>query len=259
MRYFVCCLMLAACTTAAADELADANKLIDAKSYAQGIALLTKLSDGGNTNAQLRLGQVYWYGEGVPVDRARGDALFSKAAASGNADAKIAMGMTAARGQHMQDIEYWTTKYDGADLTSGQYACTAPAIPAKSITRPEVVAISKAVGEYRNCYNGFVRNLDDSMPAGKRIPVEIADLMTDQEMNQSRAHLDQVYSRVAANSKAGADKTMAAYDSWHNETTLYMRQKNIEAERLARDEEIGQQNASRQIVPPTVKMTPGGK
>ncbi|GAB3460676.1 hypothetical protein GCM10027321_20360 [Massilia terrae] len=259
MRHFVCCLLLAVCTAAAADELEDANKLIDAKSYAQGIALLTKLSDGGNTNAQLRLGQVYWYGEGVPVDRARGDALFAKAAASGNADAKVALGMTAARGKHLSDIEYWTTKYDGSDLTAGQYACKAPEFPAKSITRGEVLANSKAMSEWRNCYNGFVRNLDDAMPAGKRIPVEIADLMTDQEMNQARTHLDQVYSRVAASSKAGADKTLAAYDSWHNETMTYMRQKNIEAERVVRDEEIMQQNYSRQVVAPTIKMAPGGK
>ncbi len=259
MKRLLFVLLLAASATAMADQLDDANKLIEAKSYAQAIALLTKLSDAGNTNAQLRLGQVYWYGEGVPVDRARGDALFAKAAAAGNADAKIAMGMTAARSQHLQDIEYWTTKYDGADLASGQFACQAPAIPARSLTRPEVVAISKAVGDYRNCYNGFVRNLDASMPAGKRIPVEIADLMTDQEMNQARAHLDQVYSRVAANTKAGADKTIAAYDSWHNETMLYMRQKNIEAERMVRDEEISQQSAGRQIVPPTIKMAPGGK
>jgi TPR repeat protein len=259
MRKLLFFLAIAFCTSVFADELADANKLIDARSYAQGIALLTKLSDGGNSNAQLRLGQVYWYGEGVPVDRARGDALFAKAAAGGNADARIAMGMTAARSQHMQDIAYWTTNYDGADLTSGQYACKAPEFPAKSTTRGEVLATSKAMNDWRACYNGFVRNLDDAMPAGKRIPVDIADLMTDQEMNQARAHLDQVYSRVAANSKAGADRTLAAYGSWHNETMAYMRQKNIEAEHLARDDEILQQNFSRQVVPPTIKMAPGGK
>lgn len=259
MRSLIPCLALVLCSAAFADELADANKLIDAKSYAQGIALLTKLSDGGNTNAQLRLGQVYWYGEGVPVDRARGDALFAKAAAGGSADAKIALGMTAARSQHLQDIDYWTTRYDGADLTSGQFACKAPPIPAKSTTRADVLDTNKAVNVWKACYNGFVRNLDDATPAGKRIPVEVADLMTDQEMNQARAHLDQVYNRVAAASRSEADKTIAAYGNWQNETTLYMRQKNIEAERLMRDDEIGIQNASRQIVPPTVKMAPGGK
>lgn len=253
MRKLIFCIAIAVCTGAFADELADANKLIDAKSYAQAIALLTKLSDGGNTNAQLRLGQVYWYGEGVPVDRARGDALFAKAAAGGNADARIAMGMTAARGQHMQDIAYWTSKYDGADLTSGQFACKAPAIPAKSTTRDDVLGTNKAVNAWKTCYNGFVRNLDDAMPAGKRIPVEISDLMTDQEMNEARAHLDQVYSRVAASSKADADKTLAAYDSWKNETTLYMKQKNIEALRVMQDNQNDIQNYSRQAVTLTPK------
>ncbi|MGZ5202136.1 MAG: sel1 repeat family protein [Telluria sp.] len=256
MHRYLFCLVLALCASAMADEFADANKLIDAKSYSQGIAMLTKLSDAGNTNAQVRLGQVYWYGEGVAVDRAKADALFARAAAAGNADAKVAMGLTASRQQHMADIAYWTTKYDGADLTSGQLDCKAPAVPEKAATREEVKATSNAVNQWKACYNGFVRNLGDAMPAGKRIPVEISDLMTDQEMDQARAHLDQVYSRVASSAKANADKTLADYDRWQKNTTDYFRQQNIEAAHLMRDNEIENQNASRMAVtpppPPTV-------
>lgn len=238
------------CTAVFADELDDANKLLDAKSYAQGVALLTKLSDAGNTNAELRLGQVYWYGEGVPVDRAKADALFAKAAAAGNADAKVAMGMTAARQQHMADIAYWTTRYDGADLTSGQFDCKAPVLPAKSTTRDDVKKTSNEVNQWRTCYNGFARNLDDAMPAGKRIPPEIADLMTDQEMDQARAHLDKVYSRVASNAKTSADKTMADFARWQKDTTDYLRQVKLESEHYANDNSIEIQNAARNAPPP---------
>jgi TPR repeat protein len=233
-----------------ADELDDANKLIEAKSYPQAIALLNKLSDAGNTNAQLRLGQVYWYGEGVPVDRSKADALFAKAAAAGNAEAKVAMGLSPARQRHMADIEYWTSKYDGADLTSGQYECKPPLVPEKSATRDEVKATSNAINQWKTCYNGFAQHLGDAMPVGKQIPVEIADLMTDQEMDQARAHLDQVYGHIASSRKAVADQTLAAYDKWQKQTTDYLRQQQIEADRLVRDNEISMQNAARTAAPP---------
>jgi hypothetical protein len=252
-------LAFAACAMAMADELDDANKLIEAKSYPQAIAMLSKLSEAGNTNAQVRLGQVYWYGEGVPVDRTKADALFARAAAAGNAEARVAMGLSAARQQHMADIAYWTAKYDGADLTSGQYECQPPVLPHKSATRDEVKATSAAVNQWKACYNGFVKNLSDAMPAGKRIPVEIADLMTDQEMNQARAHLDQVYGRVAASSRESADKTLADYDRWQKDTTDYLRQQNLEAQRLMRDNEIANQNLSRAATPvvPPPSLPPG--
>lgn len=250
IRRYVFFFALLFSSAAFADDLADASKLLEAKSYAQGIALLTKLADAGNTDAEVRLGQVYWYGEGVPVDRARADALFAKAAAAGNADAKVAVGMTAARQQHMADIEYWTTKYDGADLTSGQYDCRAPVLPARSTTRDEVKKTGDEVSQWRACYNGFVKNLDDAMPAGKRIPAEIADLMTDQEMDQARAHLDQVYARVASNAKTSADKTLADFSRWQKDTTDYMRQLKIEAEHYASENANDINNAARQPPPP---------
>jgi uncharacterized protein len=158
--------------------------------------------------------------------------------------------LTAARQQHMADIEYWTTKYDGADLSSGQFECKPPVVPEKSATRDEVKATSNAVNQWKACYNGFAKHLGDAMPAGKLIPVEISDLMTDQEMDQARAHLDQVYGRVAASRKAGADQTLAAYDKWQKQTTDYLRQQQIEADRLMRDNEINMQNASRMAAPP---------
>jgi TPR repeat protein len=255
MRKYIFWLAMAIGSSAMADELADANKLLDAKTYPQAMAILTKLADAGNANAQLRLGQLYWYGEGVPVDHAKGDSLFAKAAASGSADAKIALGMTAARQQHMGDIEYWTTKYDGSDLTSGQYNCKAPAVPARSTTNEDIKATDSAVNAWKACYNGFVKNLRDAMPVGTRVPAEIADLMTDQEMEQAKARLNDIYTRVATNERASADKTLAAYDSWRKETEDYAQQVKLESARLVRDNEIERQNFNRNVPPPPPQPT----
>jgi hypothetical protein len=240
-----------------ADELSDVDRLLDAKSYPQAVALLTRLADSGNASAQLRLGQMYWYGEGVVVDRAKADALFAKSAATGNKDAIQALGMTAARQQHLADIEYWTTKYDGADLTSAQFECKAPPLPDKSTTNAEIKSINDAVNGWKTCYNGFVKNIDDAMPAGKRIPAGIADLMTDAEMEQAKAHLGRVYNRVAADAKARADTTLAAVASWQKGTEDYVRQRNLETAQRIRDQQVERQNANRNMPQaPGVVMAP---
>jgi TPR repeat protein len=236
-------------SSAMAGELADANRLLDARSYPQAMAILNRLADAGDANAQLRLGQVYWYGEGVAVDRARGDALYAKAVAAGSEDARIALGMTAARQQHLTDIEYWTSKYDGADLTSGKYHCEAPEVPARSTTNDEIKSTWDAINDWKACYNGFAQHLDDAWPAGRRIPVRIADLMTDQEIDQAKAHLTDVYTRVADNAKASADKALAAYDAWTKETKVFVGEQNlasrIDVEQLERNKDIRASAATR--------------
>jgi len=244
MRKYVFCLALAVCGSAMADELADANKLLDAKTYPQAMAILTRLADAGNANAQLRLGQVYWYGEGVPVDRARGDALYAKAVAAGSEDAKIALGMTAARQQHLADIEYWTTTYNGADLTSGKYHCEPPAVPARSSTNEGIKSTWDAINAWKACYNGFAQHLDDAWPAGRRIPVRIADLMTDHEIDQAKAHLTDVYTRMADDAKANADKALAAYDSWAKETAVFVGEQNLASHM---DEKQFERNVDRRL------------
>jgi TPR repeat protein len=242
--------------SAAADELADANKLLEGKLPAQAIALLAKLSDAGNPDAQLRLGQVYWYGEGVPVDRARGDALFAKAAAGGSKEAADALGLTAAREKNTAEIAYWTTGYDGADLTSGNYDCRAPVVPVRSTTNAEIKTTSDALTIWKACYNEFIHNLSDAMPAGKRIPEEVADLMTDPEMEQAKEHLSDVYKRVARGARASADKTMAAYDSWRKATEGYARDQDFILEHDRREQELISESNSRYVRPEPATLAP---
>jgi hypothetical protein len=249
-------MLFALCGSAMADELANAEKLLEAKSYQQAVSLLNRLADAGNAGAQLRLGQVYWYGEGVAVDRSKADTLFAKAAAAGSKDAAQALGLTAARQQHLADIDHWTAKYDGADLSGGQFDCKAPAVPAKSTTNADIKATNDAVNAWKACYNGFVENLGEAMPAGKRIPAEIADLMSDQEIELAKSHLDQVYTRVLGQAKANADKTLAAYDQWQQATANYARQQNIETAQRIKELELANQNMSRNMPPPPAMLPP---
>ena len=91
MKKIVFCLTLLLAGAACADELADANALFQKKAYPQALQLYTKLANAGNAEAQLHLGEMYWYGEAGAIDEAKADAWFRKSAAKGNKTAAAAL------------------------------------------------------------------------------------------------------------------------------------------------------------------------
>jgi TPR repeat protein len=208
--------------TACADELADAANSLNSKNYPQALAIYTRLANAGNPEAMLRLGEMYWYGEGAPLDRAKGDALFAQAAAAGNQAAIANTKLTSQRRQRMAEITYWTSGYDGADLVVGKFNCVAPTFPPFSETKRAVTAMSATSDAYTACYNAFIENLESALPAGKRIPEEVALLMSEQELNQAREHLVKVYAAVAARGKLSADQVVAKRAEWMIKTTDYL-------------------------------------
>lgn len=214
MRLIIFCLTMICGGAAVADELADANAALAAKAYPAAVQGFSKLAQAGNPEAQLRLGEMYWYGEGVALDRARGDKLFAQAAAAGNKDAVAAQTLSARRLQRGADIAFWTSGYDGADLTAGKFSCVEPVLPEISKTNEEIKAANAAVAKWQSCYNGFAENLNDAQPAGKRIPAEVAVLMSEQEAQQAREHLSKVYGTVIDKAQANAAATVARHEQW---------------------------------------------
>lgn len=70
VKLTVLCLTMLLGVPALADDLADANKLLENKAYPQALAAFTKLANAGNAEAQFHLGEMYWYGEAGSVDLA---------------------------------------------------------------------------------------------------------------------------------------------------------------------------------------------
>jgi TPR repeat protein len=219
-------LMLSVSLAAQADDMADAAKAFEAKSYAQAMQLYTKMANAGNSAAQFHLGEMYWYGEGTPVDLVKADELFRKAAASGNGEAKAALGVMKQRELRKADIAYWTGAYDGAELKAAGAACQPPVIPAVSKNNDEIKLVSESVAKWQSCYNAFVDQMNDALPAGKRIPADISTLMNEQEYTQSSAHLDQLYAKISAAETARAKATFAAYQQWMSATEGYAAEHN---------------------------------
>lgn len=211
---------------ALADELTDANKLIEQKAYAQALTLYSKLAAAGNAEAQFHLGEMYWYGEAGKVDLPVAESWFKKAAAAGNKEAAGALATMRTREVRAADIAYWTSSYDGADLKAGKFNCVRPDIPAISKDNAAIKQINKQFAEWKTCYNGFVQNLSDALPLGKRIPTDISNLMNQQEYDQAIARLDKVYAATASDAGKVAAAIIAEHSAWQGATTAYVEQEN---------------------------------
>jgi TPR repeat protein len=249
------CLILGA-GLAGADDLADAAKALSGKNYPQALATYTRLANAGNAEAALRLGEMYWYGDGAPLDRAKGDALFTQAAAAGNKEGVAATGLSRQRQQRLADISHWTNGYDGADLTAGKLNCVAPGFPAYSSTKPDVRKVSDTYDAYAACYHGFIENL-----ASKRLPEDVAMLMSEQELGQAREHLGKVIAATAARGKQVADQTLARREEWVKQTMEYLTTTKLrrdgEVANIERNSEISRELRASMIKPGPAAPPPG--
>ncbi|MGZ8288876.1 MAG: tetratricopeptide repeat protein [Telluria sp.] len=223
MKKYLFCLALLCCGAVhAAADIAAANALFAKKSYPQALQMYTKLANAGNVEAQQHLGEMYLYGEAGAVDLAKSEAWFTKAAAKGNKIAVASLEMMKRRQERRADIEYWTSKYDGAELKSGKYRCVAPRIPAMSKQNDEIDALGAKMKVWQECYNNFVQNLNDSSPLTKLIPQDVADLLTKDEHEKARTHLAGVHSRISEDAKVSSKLVLADFAAWRDATDKYV-------------------------------------
>jgi TPR repeat protein len=226
MKKIVICLGLLYASLARADELSDANALFQKKSYPQALQLYTKLANAGNAEAQFHLGEMYWYGEAGTIDNAKAESWFRKSAEKGSKGAVAGLELMKQRDARRADIDFWTTKYDGADLKSGKFRCAAPRIPALSKVNEEIASVAGKVAAWQECYNGFVANMNANAAAAKRIPADIAGMLNQKEMDAAQARIDNVHQGIAADASIGAKLVLADFAAWRNATEAYVNEHN---------------------------------
>jgi TPR repeat protein len=222
MKRVLLVLMMMCMGAAWAGELQDANQLMRRGAFAEAAAILTRLADAGNPEAQLRLGEMFWYGRGTAVDAARAADLFTKAAKGGSPEATAALGLMAQREKRLDEIAYWIKGYDGAELRSDRFACVPLELPVYSKTKQQIRTLNEKAEAWRACYNDFVANLNAQAPVGKRIPIDIEVLMTDAEIDQARTNLSKVYSDVSAQANAMAAAMIRDYSAWITGTDAFV-------------------------------------
>lgn len=226
MKRFLLCLSLILAGAAGAGELEDANALFEKKDYAGALKLYTKLASAGNPQAQQQLGQMYWYGEAGAVDEVKAKDLFEKAAAKGNKVAAESLVVMEQRVTRRADIDYWVKGYDGAELQAGEYRCPSPRIPAVSKVNDEIDRVNKLVTTWQDCYNKMVTNLNAQSPLTKRIPADIAKLMTKAETDASAAYLESVRQNIAEGAKVNSKLVLADFAAWRSATEAFVSQHN---------------------------------
>lgn len=210
-----------------ADDLSEAAKAVELKSYDIALRMYTRLAKNGDAEAQFRLGQMIWYGEGAPPDAARARVLFQQSAAAGNANAVAALKLLDQRVTGADTIAYWTDRYDGADLKAAA-DCKPPAIPAVSKTNKEITEVFSAMGAWRNCYNGFVQKMSAALPVGKAIPPDVQAMMNEQEYVKAQTRLDTIYAELTAAQGPKAQATLDSFDLWLSSTEKYAQEHNAE-------------------------------
>jgi TPR repeat protein len=226
MKNYLFCLTLLLCGAVHADDLSSANALFAKKEYPQALALFTKAANAGNAEAQQHLGEMYLYGEAGSIDLVKAEAWFKKSAAKGNKVAVAALEMMKQREVRKEDIAYWMSKYDGADLKTGKYRCPAPRLPAMSKVNEEIAAVAAKVQAWQQCYNGFVENINASTPLTKKIPKDVADLMTKDEMAAATTYLEGVQAGIIENARVSSKLLLADYAVWRDATDAYVAEHN---------------------------------
>jgi carboxypeptidase C (cathepsin A) len=226
MKKILFCLSLLLSGAVHADPIGDANALFAKKSYPEALQMYTKLGNAGNAEAQQHLGEMYLYGEAGEVDLAKAQAWFKKSAAKGNKTAIAALEMMKQRELRKADIAYWMSKYDGAELKTGKYRCAVPRLPAISKQNDEIDAVSKKIDTWKACYNEAVEHLNAANPLTSRIPKDVSDLMTKEEMASATAYLATVYANLIEETRVSSKLFMADFGVWRDATDAYVTENN---------------------------------
>lgn len=230
MKKLFCVSLMLISGMAFADDLNEANKLLNAKDYGRALPIYARLAEAGNAEAQFRLGEMYWFGDGTSSDLKKAAAWFEKSAAAGNKDAAESLQSLKRRETRGNEIVYWMKGYKGEDLTSGKYNCVAPDIPVISKTNSEIKKVTDDVAAWQACYNGAVANMQGMTPVLKHVPKDVLDMMTPAEIEQTQSHLDQVFASVARSMGDNASTILAKRDAWTNATNAYVADANKKTE-----------------------------
>lgn len=233
--------LLGAAHIASADDLADGMKAWENQDFGRAHQLLGKLAQAGNAEAQVMLGEMYGFGEGVPEDPVQAENWLNKAKAAGNKQAANSLAVLQQRQLRKQDIEFYRSAYTGDEFAYAKQGCNAPDFPNISQDQDQVQDIKGKMADWSECFKRFGKKLADALPAGKLIPAEVSALMSSAEMAQARSTMDKAYARMIKEGEQSKRQVIAAYDAWVDRTETWaeaIRQKDMASmDRLGRKAE----------------------
>ncbi len=223
---------------ACADELADGIKAWEQRNFTQAHQIFSTLATAGNPEAQLLLGEMYGYGEGVPEDLALAERWLGQAHARGHKDAAASLGNVRQRSARKADIARYAGGVDGADLSLAKFGCAMPVLPEVSRTQVEIRATDASIRQWRACYERYAAHL-----GGKAIPADLAKLMNLVELDRARGAIDKAAAAASREALAFTAATDAWYARTQQHTVSMYKQQREDSERRQRELDDTQQRA----------------
>lgn len=242
--------LLGAVSVASADDLAAGIKAWEQQDFARAHQLLGQLAQAGNPDAQLLVGEMYGFGEGVAEDLAQAESWLNKAKSGGNKDAANSLLVLQQRKLRKADIDFYRNAYTGEELAYTKQGCVAPEFPDASRTQEEIKEVKARMAEWQACYQRFGQALAAAQPAGKLIPGSVGQLMSAGEMQQARSTMDKAYARIASEGEQSGRQVIAAHDAWVERTkqwTMAMHKKTQD-DLTKRSREINDLNERRRAM-----------
>jgi hypothetical protein len=222
VRLLSIALSLLVCTSARADELSDAMAMHQKREYQQAMQVFSKLANQGNVLAQEQLAEMYWFGDGMPIDLKEAERWFTSAANAGSQKAKLSLAVMRARVARRDEIAYYSTRFDGGNLQFSKSGCVPPTVPAASKTNAEIAHVSEDIRLWSECYNQFVARLRAALPATKSIPKDLLDIMADEDLARATVLIEKVILSNADEAKTVATRVSSETESWKRATEDYV-------------------------------------
>jgi len=222
IRLLSIALSVLVCSGARADELSDGIALHQKREYPQAMQIFSKLANAGNTQAQEQLADMYWFGDGMPVDLVQAEHWFTKAAQAGSQRAQQSLVVMRARVSRRDEIAYYTTRFDGAKFKFSNSGCVQPIVPVVSKTNAEINQVSGSIERWSECYNQYVSRLRAALPATSAIPRDLMDIMSDDDLARATALIDKSLLANADEAKQIAARVSAEIEAWKRETESFV-------------------------------------
>jgi hypothetical protein len=226
LRWILFLVAMALTTYVYADDISEALALYQKKEFQQAKQLFSNLANDGNVKAQEELADMYWYGDGMPIDLVQAEYWFTRAAQGGSNKAQASLEVMKARVDRKQEIFYYTSQFDGGKLQFANSGCTKPSIPAVSKSTSDIKRVTAEIQAWNTCYNDYVTMFKASPLGLSLIPKDLLYIMSDNDRTVAASAIDKKTADIVVGVKSMAEEVNNSIEAWKNATQAYIVQAN---------------------------------
>lgn len=192
----------------------EAKRALNNAQYTHAAQLFKELADQGDAQAQVALGEMLWYGDGILPDIPLARTWFSKAAAQGNAKAQQFVELLFEREKRSNEIGFYTTNFDGGNLKWKEDFCPRPQLPAENLTQKLMQSTVTSVNSRLECYNSYVNMLKNNLAEMRYLPPDLKRIMRTEEIEQAAQLTRDLYYRMGLQAHASTNQVLTQYKQW---------------------------------------------